>query len=74
MALPVDATVDVDGRDGRMVAYSHGGNNTLDASQIVTLPVNLFGDAGNDTLFGGQFHNMLVGGRRKQLHQCRQWK
>ncbi|MBE9046835.1 tandem-95 repeat protein [Pleurocapsales cyanobacterium LEGE 10410] len=52
-----------DTHSGFETAFLKGGvgNNTIDASQVTSLTVNLHGDGGNDTLNGGAKNDILRG-------------
>jgi Ca2+-binding RTX toxin-like protein len=47
---------------GRIIVYALGGNDLVQVSGSVTLPAELFGGAGNDTLNGGGGNSILMGG------------
>jgi Ca2+-binding RTX toxin-like protein len=46
----------------RVIAYGQDGNDNISASAIGTMPVELHGDAGSDTLTGGGGASLLLGG------------
>jgi Bacterial Ig-like domain (group 3)/RTX calcium-binding nonapeptide repeat (4 copies)/Putative Ig domain len=47
---------------GRIAVHGLGGNDRITISPKVFTPVDLYGDAGNDTLTGGAGNDQLVGG------------
>jgi Ca2+-binding RTX toxin-like protein len=50
---------------GRILIHGGFGNDHLEMSQRITLDAWLYGDAGNDQLFGGHGMNLLMGGAGK---------
>lgn len=51
----------------RVVVYGQGGDDTLQVKGDLTLPVELFGGAGNDKLKGGGLDDVLAGGDGNDL-------
>jgi hypothetical protein len=47
---------------GRVLAFGHAGNDTIQVVGGVTLPTHLYGGAGSDSLSGGGGTDVLVGG------------
>lgn len=47
---------------GRVIAYGQVGDDTIQSSSMITLPTELYGDAGNDALMGGGGPSLLSGG------------
>jgi PKD repeat protein len=47
---------------GRLIAYGQAGDDTMQGTPLTTLPMELYGDAGNDRLVGGAGPSLLVGG------------
>lgn len=50
------------GVTGRVIAAGQADNDTLDAAALATIPATLDGGAGNNTLYGGQAGDVLIGG------------
>jgi Ca2+-binding RTX toxin-like protein len=54
---------------GRVVIFGLAGNDTIKMPANLNLPVEIFGGAGNDVLYGGSGNDALVGGSgNDQLH------
>jgi len=53
---------DFSGVTGRVIAYGNPGNDVLDARGLLTTRATLNGNADNNTLFGGQAGDILIGG------------
>jgi Ca2+-binding RTX toxin-like protein len=49
----------------RIIAHGLAGNDYIGVSNLVTLPAWLYGDDGNDVLWGGGGPNILMGGAGK---------
>ena len=47
---------------GRIIIFGQAGNDDINVPNSVTLPVEMFGGAGNDRLSGGGGDDLLVGG------------
>ena len=47
---------------GRIIVHGLAGNDYIGVSSLITLPAWLYGDDGNDTLWGGGGPNLLMGG------------
>jgi RHS repeat-associated protein len=47
---------------GHIIAHGQGGDDSIHLTGSIDLPSMLFGDAGNDSLNGGNGHNIQVGG------------
>jgi hypothetical protein len=52
----------ISGVTGRVLASGVGGDDTLDASGLISTKATLDGGVGNDTLFGGAAGDVLIGG------------
>jgi cyclophilin family peptidyl-prolyl cis-trans isomerase/PKD repeat protein len=47
---------------GRMQVFGRGGSDSITISKGISYKADLFGEAGNDTLMGGDANDILVGG------------
>ena len=65
--VSIDGSAQVFGPASRILIFGNGGDDNIQVTGAVGVPVELYGGAGNDRLKGGGFADVLVGGAGADL-------